>query len=129
MLENQKADSWRKTLKFISHCPVCSYDYKSEAGKLFVNKNDKAEHGEARYNHPHVGEAMLGEAKFVHFTCDHCQSNFMAMIMTMPKGMSTIGMVTDLNFKDVQKLHKMPPLTIDEIIEGHKFINSPGFKI
>ena len=100
---NSKSDSWRKTLKLISHCPVCGRDYKSEAGKLFINASD---------------------ARFVHFTCDHCQSNFMAMVMIMSKGTSTVGMVTDLNFKDVQKFHKMPPLTIDETIEAHKFINS-----
>lgn len=107
MLANhRKSDSWKKTLKLISHCPVCSQDYKSEAAKLFVNES---------------------EAKFVHFTCANCQSHFMAMVMIAPKGMSTVGMVTDLSFKDVQKLHKLSPLTIDEAIEGHKFINSLDF--
>ncbi len=104
---NSKSDSWRKTLKLISHCPVCGRDYKSD-GKLVINKND---------------------ARFVHFTCAHCQSHFMAMVMMMPKGMSTVGMVTDLSLKDVQKLYKLSPITVDETIEAHKFINSPGFKI
>lgn len=102
---NSKADSWRKTLKLISHCPVCGRDYKS-AGKLFINESD---------------------ARFVHFTCASCQSHFMAMVMMMPKGMSTVGMITDLNFKDIQKLYKLSPLTIDETIEGHKTLNSPDF--
>jgi len=107
MLANKKkADSWRKNLKLISHCPVCGRDYKSEAGKLFIKEND---------------------ARFVHFTCHHCQSHFMAMVMMMPKGMSTVGMVTDLNLKDVQKLYKMSPLTVDETIEGHKIFNRPDF--
>ena len=53
----------------------------------------------------------------------------MAMVMMMPKGMSTVGMVTDLSLKDVQKLYKLSPITVDETIEAHKFINSPGFKI
>lgn len=103
---NKKSDFWRKNLKLISHCPVCGRDYKSE-GRLFINQN---------------------EARFIHFTCDHCRSHFMAMVMMMPKGMSTVGMVTDLNLKDVQKLYKMSPLTIDETIEGHKMINSLDFK-
>jgi hypothetical protein len=107
MLANKKkADSWRKNLKLISHCPVCGRDYKSQAGKLFSKESD---------------------ARFVHFTCRHCQSHFMAMVMMMPKGISTVGMITDLNLKDVQKLHKKLPLTVDEIIEGHKVINSPNF--
>jgi hypothetical protein len=47
--------------------------------------------------------------------------------MMMPKGMSTVGMVTDLSLKDVQKLYKMSPLTIDETIEAHSIINSSDF--
>ena len=105
---NKKSDSWRKTLKLISHCPVCGKDYKAEAGKLLKNES---------------------EARFVHFTCHHCQSNFMAMVMMMPKGTSTVGMVTDLSLKDVEKLHKMSPITVDEAIEAHKFINSPDFTL
>ena len=107
LANNKKSDSWRKNLKLISHCPVCGRDYKSEAGKLFSKDTD---------------------ARFVHFTCHHCQTHFMAMVMMMPKGMSTVGMVTDLNLKDVQKLHKMLPITVDEAIEGHKIFNNPNFK-
>ncbi len=122
-INNKKADSWRKTLKFISHCPICNRDYKPEAAKLVdLTKSCRASSIEAR-------RLAKSEAKFVHFTCKHCQSHFMAMVMTMPKGMSTVGMVTDLNFKDVQKLYKMSPITVDETIEAHKFINSPNFKL
>src|SRR3989339_630404 len=98
---NGKPDSWRKTLKLISRCPVCNHDYQSEAAKLF---------------------ASGGEAKFVHFTCGNCSSHFMAMVMTVAKGVSTVGMITDLSFDDLQKLHKISPLSIDEAIEGHQFI-------
>ena len=104
--KSKKEDSWRKNLKFISHCPICGQNYKSDAGKLFVNES---------------------EAKFVHFTCHHCQSHFMAMVTVLAKGMSTVGMVTDLSLKDVQKLHKLSPITVDETIEAHKFINSSDF--
>jgi len=119
---NKKSDLWSKNLKFISHCPVCGHDYKSE-GELFdLTKSCRVPSIETR-------RINKSEARFVHFTCAYCRSHFMAMVMMMPKGMSTMGMVTDLNLKDVQKLYKMPPLTIDETIEAHKFINSPGFKI
>lgn len=103
---NKKADSWRKNLKFINHCPVCGHEYKPKASKLFIDES---------------------RAKFIHFTCDHCQSHFMAMVMTLSKGMSTVGMVTDLNLKDVEKLYKLSPITIDEAIEGHKTFNRPDF--
>ncbi len=103
---NSKPDSWRKSLKLISQCPVCNRDYQSEAIKLFASGS---------------------EAKFVHFTCGSCQTYFVAMVMTLAKGISTVGMITDLSFQDVQKLYTMPPLTIDEMIEGRQFINSVDF--
>lgn len=109
--KNSKADPWRKTLKLISHCPVCGRDYKSAGHNVNV--------------FPPKGQ----DARFIHLTCDHCHSHFMAMVMIMSKGMSTIGMITDLSLKDVQKLYKMSAITIDETIEAHKFINSSDFKI
>jgi hypothetical protein len=106
LANNGKPDSWRKTLKLISHCPVCNKDYKSEAIRLFASGS---------------------EAKFVHFTCESCRSYFIAMVMTMAKGISTVGMITDLSFQDVQKLYKKPAITIDETIEAHQFIYSQDF--
>lgn len=103
---NGKSDSWRNTLKLISHCPVCNHNYQSEAIKLFAN---------------------VSEAKFVHFTCKSCHSYFIAMVMTMAKGVSTVGMVTDLSFADVQKLYTLPAITIDEAIEASQIIDKPDF--
>ena len=108
LANNSKPDSWQNTLKLISHCPVCSQSYKSEAIKLFAHQS---------------------EAKFVHFTCANCHTYFVALIMTMAKGISTVGMITDLSFSDVQKLYKLPAITIDEVIEGRQFINSLHFII
>lgn len=118
MLEKDgKSDSWKKTLKFISNCPVCKTEYKPEAVKLLNNEN----------NVP--SQVAQDESRFVHFTCHNCKTNFMAMVMMISKGISTVGMITDLNFTDVEKLYKMPPLTVDELIEARQFINSKNFKL
>jgi|GEM_PF-1441315 hypothetical protein len=106
LANNGKQDSWRKTLKLISHCPVCSLSYPTEAVHVFSDES---------------------EAKFVHFTCDNCHSYFMAMVMKIPKGVSTVGMVTDLSLEDVQRLYKLPSISIDEMIEGREFINKKDF--
>lgn len=92
----------------INQCPVCERDYKSGAAKVFADSP---------------------RAKFLHFTCHNCGSHFMAMIMLMAKGAGTVGMVTDLNFSDTKKLHAAKAITLDELIEGHRFINSINFKI
>ena len=114
MLEkDNQSDSWRKTLKFISNCPVCKALYNVETVKILDT-------------HSHAGGA---EAKFVHFFCDNCRTNFIATIMMMAKGISTVGMITDLSFDDVEKFYHLPPFTVDELIEARQFINNKNFNI
>ena len=99
-------DNWREALKIISRCPICSENYHTDEAKLFA-KNETA--------------------SLVHITCHKCQSSFVAMIVMLGQGLSSVGMVTDLNFADVERLHKVVPLTTDEIIEGYQFMSQAEF--
>jgi hypothetical protein len=99
---NGKHDSWRKTVQLISHCPVCSLGYPADAIRVFSDEH---------------------ETKFVHFTCPNCRTYFMAIFLPMPKGISTVGMVTDLSFEDMKKLYSLPSISVDEMIEGRQFFN------
>lgn len=102
----KKSDSWRSALKFINRCPICSSVYDSKEAKLFA-KNDTA--------------------TLVHLTCSNCVSYFVAMILVVGQGVSTVGMVTDLSFKDVNRLFRKDPITMDEIIDGHELIQKNLF--
>lgn len=108
LAKNPGEDAWKKTLKLVSHCPICNQHYTPESAQLFTSHN---------------------EAKFVHFTCVDCRSHFLAIIMAAAKGVGTVGMVTDLNFIDMKRLYPTDPISVDEAIEGYKFINSPDFKL
>ena len=107
-----KSDSWREALKFINRCPICNSNYDTKEAKLFA-KNDLA--------------------TLVHITCSKCRSYFVTMIMVVGQGVSSVGMVTDLDFDDVNRLYRMEPMSTDEIIDGHEqiytnlFINSSIF--
>ncbi|MCX6781928.1 MAG: hypothetical protein NTW66_02315 [Candidatus Magasanikbacteria bacterium] len=95
--------SWQEALKFINKCPVCGVEYVPEKARLFA-QNEKA--------------------NLVHISCKSCHGNFIAMVLVMQGGISTIGMVSDLNFEDAKRLHVLPPVNIDELIEGRKYINN-----
>lgn len=101
-----KAESWRETLKFINRCPICTESYDPKEAKLF-GKQDIA--------------------TLIHITCGKCSSHFVAMIMLVGQGVSSVGMITDLTFADVQKLYRLDPLTMDEIIDGHESIFNQSF--
>ena len=100
------SDSWREALKFINRCPICTNNYTPEAARLFA-KSDAA--------------------SIVHIKCGECQSFFVAMILMMGQGLSSVGMVTDLSFEDMKKIHQTAPLSIDEIINGFEQINQKDF--
>ena len=99
-------DNWREALKIISRCPICSEAYHTEEARLFA-KNETA--------------------SLVHITCQRCRSSFVAMIIMLGQGLSSVGMVTDLNYQDVERLHKAEPLTVDEMIEGYQHIHQATF--
>lgn len=100
------ADSWQEALRLINRCPVCNENYATDRAKVFA-KNEVA--------------------SLVHITCVSCRSNFVAMILSMGQGLSSVGMITDLDYEDAKRLNKTLPITIDETIEGYKFINNTKF--
>ncbi len=99
-------ESWREALKFINRCPICSSSYKVETAKLF---------------------AKTDTASLVHLTCSSCSSYFVAMVIVVGQGLSSVGMVTDLSYDDARRLYAAPALTTDELIEGYTELNKEFF--
>ncbi len=95
--------SWQEILKVISRCPVCGSVYNTQKAKLFAQKE---------------------KAQMVHFSCENCLGNFIAMVMNMNHGLSTIGLVTDLDFEDARKKVGLPVITLDEVISYHNDIQN-----
>lgn len=100
--------SWQEVLKFINKCPVCGAVYAPEQARVFAEKD---------------------HANLVHISCTECRGNFIAMIIVMSQGISTIGMVSDLTFDDAGRLHSREPIDIDELIDGRVEINKENFNI
>jgi len=99
----RESRSWQEALKFISQCPVCGEAYVTEQAKLYAKKEN---------------------ANLVHISCLKCRSNFIAMVLVMGQGLSTIGMVSDLMFEDAKRIHGFTPIKIDDIIEAHKYFET-----
>lgn len=100
------SDSWKEALKFINKCPICSAAYEVEQAALFA-KNERA--------------------TLVHITCKDCHSYFIAMIVMMAQGLSSVGMITDLSLKDAERLHKVEPISLDEALQGFKAVQDLQF--
>lgn len=106
MLLGKKAGSWRETLKFVNRCPICSENYSEESAGLVEEKDN---------------------ASLVHLTCGRCRGYFLAMVINFGHGLSSVGMVTDLNLADARRIYRRGPLTLDEVISAHELIIQDKF--
>ena len=100
--------AWQEALKFINKCPACGAVYATEQARLFAQRN---------------------KVNLVHISCVECRGNFIAMILVMSQGISTIGMVSDLNYEDARRVHHLEPFNIDELIDGRELINQGNLYI
>ncbi len=98
---------WREALKFINKCPICSAAYIVEHAELFATED---------------------QASLVHLTCEQCHSYFIAMIVAVGHGLSSVGMVTDLSAGDAKRLYRRAPIALNEALEGYELLqNSERF--
>ena len=98
----KQQDSLKEILRQISVCPVCGGDYGKNRARLFAAK---------------------ANANLAHINCEKCNSNFIAMILLMNNGISSVGMVSDLTLQDAEKIHHRPVIDVDEVLEHHILIN------
>lgn len=91
--------AWQEALRFINRCPLCHTSYITEQAQVFARST---------------------QASLLHLTCGGCHSFFVAMVVAIGTGLSSVGMITDLSFTDLKRLHDAPPLTVDELIAGYQ---------
>ena len=97
-----QSQPWQAALKYISQCPSCGAKYTPEQARLLTKQ---------------------GTANMVHITCTDCRGYFVAMIVQMGSGLSSVGTITDLSFEDMARLRAATPITLDETIDAHQYIN------
>jgi len=96
-----------ENLKIISSCPVCSTKYHSTEIRLLEEKAD---------------------THLVYIKCRKCHTSVIAVILTNNFGISSMGLVTDLNGEDVLKFRKQPPISSNDVIDMHQQVESSGIQ-
>lgn len=91
------------SLKLMKECPLCGREYSETALKI-IDESD--------------------ETRLVHMTCSHCSHAMLAMVLTTRLGLSSIGILTDLTAADVGNFQKKFPLTEDDILNFHNYLEN-----
>lgn len=87
--------------KLLTHCPLCEAKYEEQSVRL-------------------LGEQ--GAMRLFHMTCPACSHSVLAVILEHPHGVSTMGMVTDLEAQDALRFQDADPISADDCLDIHDFL-------
>ncbi|HUT22120.1 MAG TPA: hypothetical protein VMX18_01785 [Candidatus Bipolaricaulota bacterium] len=95
--------SQNSSLKIISNCPVCkAVYYPSE-----INVVDEKEN-----------------AHLLHLQCRKCKNCLLVLIIAGAKGISSVGLVTELDSEEALKYLRGNPVSADEVLDIREKINN-----
>jgi len=63
----------------------------------------------------------------VHVTCPKCETSILSNVSFGSLGVMAVGMLTDLGEDEFHLLSEKTPITVDEVIEMHEYIEKKGF--
>ncbi|MBN1778905.1 MAG: hypothetical protein JW816_01670 [Candidatus Buchananbacteria bacterium] len=103
MMEDKFFDLFNESLKVVSsYCPVCNSKYNPVEAKILEERND---------------------SHLIHIKCRNCSASIVALVIVGNMGVSSIGMVTDLQSDEVLKFKSSRPVTADEVLDFHQTIS------
>lgn len=72
----------------------------------------------------HNGKMLEGqdEAQLSHYQCEECLHYCLALVFQTQVGISSVVMITDLNFEDVVRLRGGDPITPDDVLDLHEML-------
>ncbi len=99
MAQNKGASqSWDDGLKLISFCPLCETHYNPMEAKQL---------------------GASGEVRLLHITCKGCSNSIIALVTVGSGGVSSVGLITDLTYRDVVKFRSSNAVEADDVLDVH----------
>lgn len=98
------------TPQLLAHCPLCQAAYDDASVCLL---------GESA---PTL--AVRAKSRMFHLTCKKCAHAVLAVILESAQGISSIGLVTDLEAQDAARVHEAAPLSADDVVRAHQALQT-----
>lgn len=94
----------RKSDRYLGNCPICSKKFR--VASVFVLEKE-------------------GGMETLYVECVKCATSVILGIMKNAPGIvTTIGMLTDMRREDIERMKDFPPLTSDDVLEVHKYLEN-----
>jgi hypothetical protein len=85
-------------VKLISYCPLCESSYNPESTQVLGEKED---------------------SHLMHIRCGNCSNAILALVLVSSVGVSSVGLVTDLDYHEVNRFKSAPSISTDDVIDIH----------
>src|SRR5436190_22774009 len=92
---NHASPFFDEGVKLISYCPLCEQSYNPQQAKVLGEKED---------------------SHLLHIQCGNCSNAIIALVLISSVGVSSVGMVTDLSYDEVNVFRNAPPISADDVI-------------
>lgn len=90
-------------IKLISYCPLCESSYNPSSAQVLGEKDD---------------------SHLLHIRCGQCSNAIIALVLISTAGISSVGLVTDLGFDEVNRFKGAAPVSTDDVIEMHHLLQN-----
>ena len=107
MSSKQGSEIWNEGLRLVSYCPVCETRYNPMQARML---------------------GQDGETHLLHVQCRKCHNSILALVLVNQVGASSVGLLTDLTYDDVIRFRSQSPVSIDDVIETHTFLEERGWE-
>ncbi|MBI4458059.1 hypothetical protein HY633_03800 [Candidatus Uhrbacteria bacterium] len=96
--QQQPSQFFDEGVRLISYCPLCESSYDPREARVLGEKED---------------------SHLLHIQCGNCSNAIIALVLISSVGVSSVGLVTDLSYDDVQRFRKVGSVSTDDVIEVH----------
>lgn len=100
---HQASPFFDEGVKLISYCPLCEMSYNPQEARVLGEKDD---------------------SHLLHIQCGNCSNAIIALVLISSVGVSSVGMVTDLAFDEVDRFKHAPSVSTDDVIEMHHLLSN-----
>ena len=100
---NQSSPYFDEGVKLISYCPLCETSYNPQEARVLGEKED---------------------SHLLHIQCGRCSNAIIALVLISSVGVSSVGLVTDLAYDEVNRFKEAKPVSTDDVIEAHHLLQN-----
>src|SRR3989338_5470070 len=67
------------------------------------------------------------DSHLLHIQCGRCSNAIIALVLISAVGVSSVGLVTDLAYDEVNRFKEAKPVSTDDVIEAHHLLQNEGW--